>query len=84
MVIVSVALGAMNWAGIVTPFALLVMTFLLGVGTAAMGPALQGMLPELVPPKEMALAINLNSVALNVARAVGPATFIGGRAFHCR
>jgi len=76
MVIVSVALGAMTWAGIVTPFALLVMTFLLGVGTAAMGPALQGMLPELVPPKEMALAINLNSVALNVARAVGPATFI--------
>jgi MFS family permease len=76
MVIVSAVLGAMTWFGMVTPFALLAMTFLLGVGTAAMGPALQGMLPELVPQKEMALAINLNSVALNVARAVGPATFI--------
>jgi MFS family permease len=76
MVIVSTVLGLMTWAGIVTPLSLLAMTFLLGVGTAAMGPALQGMLPELVPAKEMALAINLNSVALNVARAVGPATFI--------
>ena len=61
------------------------MTFLLGVGTAATGPALQAVLPELVPPKDMALAINLNSVALNVARAVGPATFISSSVvWSCR
>ena len=55
---------------------LLFFTFLLGVGTAAFGPALQGLLPELVPKQHFALAINMNSIALNVARAVGPALFI--------
>jgi MFS family permease len=76
MVVVSVLLGVLSITGHVTPGGLLFITFLLGAGTAATGPALQAVLPELVPPKDMALAINLNSVALNVARAVGPATFI--------
>jgi MFS family permease len=76
MIVVSVVLAGLTFAGTVTPWTLLGMTFLLGVGTAASGPALQAVLPELVPPKDMALAINLNSVALNVARAIGPATFI--------
>jgi MFS family permease len=76
MVAVSVLLGILTLTGHVTPGGLLAITFLLGAGTAATGPALQAVLPELVPPTDMALAINLNSVALNVARAVGPATFI--------
>lgn len=76
MIVVSAALAVLTFTGHVTPWGLLAVTFLLGVGTAATGPALQAVLPELVPPKDMALAINLNSVALNVARAVGPATFI--------
>lgn len=76
MLVVSVVLGVMTLFGMITPGLLLALTFLLGVGTAASGPALQAVLPELVPPKEMALAINLNSVALNVARAIGPALFI--------
>jgi MFS family permease len=76
MVAVSVLLGVLTLTGHVSPVGLLAITFLLGLGTAATGPALQAVLPELVPPKDMALAINLNSVALNVARAVGPATFI--------
>jgi MFS family permease len=76
MLVVSSVLGALTWAGYVTPAVLLALTFLLGLGTAAAGPALQAVLPELVPRKDLALAINLNSVALNVARALGPATFI--------
>jgi MFS family permease len=76
MVAVSVLLGLLTLTGHITPLGLLGLTFLLGLGTAATGPALQAILPELVPAKDMALAINLNSVALNVARAVGPATFI--------
>ncbi len=76
MVVVSVVLGFLTWVCAISPLGLLGMTFLLGVGTTAMGPALQGLLPELVPPKDMALAINLNSVALNFARAAGPASFI--------
>jgi len=76
MMVVSAALGLLTWFNLLSPWGLLGLTFLVGTGTAAAGPALQALLPELVPRKELALAINLNSVALNVARALGPAMFI--------
>lgn len=76
MVIVSALLGLLTLYGFMTPWGLLGLTFLLGAGTAAFGPALQAVLPELVPRQHFALAINMNSVALNVARAVGPGLFI--------
>jgi MFS family permease len=76
MLLVSAILGLLTIGGHVSPFSLLAFTFLLGVGTAASGPALQALLPELVPRKDLPLAINLNSVALNVARALGPALLI--------
>jgi MFS family permease len=76
MVIVSTLLGLLTYFGHITPGGLLALTFLLGMGTAAFGPALQAVLPELVPKEQFALAINMNSIALNVARALGPATFI--------
>ena len=76
MVIVSFLLGLLTFLGHITPAGLLALTFLLGTGTAAFGPALQAVLPELVPKEHFALAINMNSIALNVARALGPALFI--------
>jgi predicted MFS family arabinose efflux permease len=76
MVLISAVLGIFTICGMISPAGLLGLTFLLGVGTAAFGPALQAVLPELVPKQHFALAINMNSVALNVARAVGPALFI--------
>lgn len=76
MVVVSVLLGILTYAGYIHPAGLLALIFLMGVGTAAFGPALQAVLPELVPKQHFALAINMNSIALNVARAVGPALFI--------
>lgn len=76
MVLVSTVLGLLTYFGLITPVGLLAFTFLLGLGTAAFGPALQAVLPELVPKQHFALAINMNSIALNVARAVGPALFI--------
>lgn len=76
MCVVSAALGILTWVGYISPWGLLGLTFLVGTGTAAAGPALQALLPELVPRPQLPLAINLNSVALNVARALGPAMFI--------
>ncbi|HWE02404.1 MAG TPA: MFS transporter [Tepidisphaeraceae bacterium] len=76
MMVVSAILGVLTISGKITPGMLLGLTFLVGTGTAMAGPALQALLPELVPRKDLALAINLNSVALNVARALGPAMFI--------
>jgi MFS family permease len=76
MMVVSALLGILTWAGAISPWGLLGLTFLVGAGTAAAGPALQALLPELVPRQDLPLAINLNSVALNNARAVGPAMFL--------
>jgi MFS family permease len=76
MLVVSAFIGILTISGAITPWGLLGLTFLVGTGTAAAGPALQALLPELVPRKDLPLAINLNSVALNVARALGPAMFI--------
>jgi len=72
MLVMSALLGITTLAGYATPQVLLGFTFLLGMGAALAGPAFQYVIPELVPPSELPLAIGLNSVALNVARAVGP------------
>ena len=55
---------------------LLVLTFLLNIGSAMNNPAWQAIVPELVPRDELPDAIALNSAAFNLARAVGPA--LGG------
>jgi MFS family permease len=60
----------------ITPGVLLGLGLLLGVGLAFNLPAWQATVPDLVPRGMVASAVALNSVAFNVARAVGPA--IGG------
>lgn len=60
----------------ITPGVLLALGLLLGVGLAFNLPAWQATVPDLVPRGMVASAVALNSVAFNVARAVGPA--IGG------
>ena len=55
------------------PWILLALTFMLGMGNAMSGPAFLRVLPELVPGEQMPSAMALNSIALNVARALGPA-----------
>lgn len=59
-----------------TPGLLLGLGLLLGVGVAFNLPAWQSFVPDLVPRGMVASAVALNSVAFNVARAVGPA--LGG------
>ena len=58
------------------PILLLVLTLLLGSGSAIAMPAFQTLVPDLVPRPLLPQAITLNSGAFNVARAVGPS--IGG------
>jgi MFS family permease len=69
-------LGVLTVEGLVTPWSLLSLTFLLGIGAALTNPAWQASLPELVERKELSAAIALNSIQFNLARAIGPA--IGG------
>ena len=76
MMIVAAAMGMMALIGLMTPGRLLSLTFLLGIGTAVSNPAWQAITPELVPPEELSAALSLSGVAINIARAIGPA--IGG------
>jgi len=76
MLIVAAILGMMTMAGATTPSILLLLAFLLGLGVALSAPAWQAIIPELVSHAELPAAVALNGIAVNIARAVGPA--IGG------
>src|SRR5918911_3580149 len=76
MLLVAAALAAATYAGLMTPWLLLAMTFLLGLGSALNAPAWQATTPELVPREEVPAAVAPGGVSMNVARAVGPA--LGG------
>ncbi len=76
MLVSAALLGVFTLFGLVTPWMLLLLTFILGLGTAMNGPAWQAIIPELVPRRELPAAITLVGVAVNVSRAVGPA--LGG------
>jgi len=52
---------------------LLIFTFLLGTGAAFAAPAWQAIVPSLVPKKDLAAAVALNSMGINISRAIGPA-----------
>ncbi len=76
MVLAAGALGIMAVTSCVTPWVLLLFTFLLGLGAVMNDPAWQAITPEVVSPRRHAPAVALNSVGYNIARAVGPA--LGG------
>jgi MFS family permease len=76
MVLASGLLGVFTLLGAVTPWMLLLFTFLLGLGAVMNDPAWQAITPEIVSTENHSPAVALNSVGFNVARAVGPA--LGG------
>src|SRR5690242_1230696 len=76
MVLASGVLGILTLGGYMTPWLLLLFTFLLGLGAVMNDPAWQAITPEIVCQENHAPAVALNSVGFNVARAVGPA--LGG------
>lgn len=72
----AVAMSVLTTMDRITPGVLLGLGLLLGTGLAFNLPAWQATVPDLVPRGMVASAVALNSVAFNVARAVGPA--LGG------
>ncbi len=76
MLIVSVALSVCAWTGLITPWLLLLFTFLIGCGAAFNAPAWQASVGDMVPRPELPGAVALNSMGFNIARSAGPA--IGG------
>jgi MFS family permease len=63
---------------IISPWILLILTFLLNIGAAMNSPAWQAIVPEVIPRAQLPDAISLNSAGFNLARALGPA--LGGLA----
>jgi len=73
---VAATLAVLVFFEAVTPSVLLGFTFLMGLGAAFVAPAWQAIVPRLVPRAELQPAIALNSLGINLARAIGPA--LGG------
>src|SRR5450432_2533105 len=73
MLLVAGALGILTWLDLTTPWVLIGFVFALGVGSAMVMPAWAAIVPDLVPADDMPAAIALNSIAINVSRAIGPA-----------
>jgi MFS family permease len=66
-------IATLVWLDLVTPWILLLFTFLLGVVAALSSPAWQSVVPQLVPKQDLASAVAANSVGINISRAIGPA-----------
>ncbi len=67
------ALAALTIGDVVTPAAALGLTFALGAGMATTFVIYQALTPDFVPREELPAAVALNGVAINLARAAGPA-----------
>lgn len=73
MAIAAAMMALAVQAGAMTPGLLVAFTFALGAGAAFMAPAWQAVVPSLVPREALGPAIALNSMGINIARAIGPA-----------
>ncbi|TPL36013.1 MFS transporter [Mesorhizobium sp. B2-4-6] len=71
--LVAAAIALFVSLALVTPGILLLFTSLLGVGAALAAPAWQSVVPQLVPRQDLSVAVAVNSVGINISRAVGPA-----------
>jgi MFS family permease len=76
MMVVSVALAALGFLGLLSPWLLLTFTFLIGCGMALFNPSWQASMGDLVPRQDLPGAITLNAMSFNAMRSVGPA--VGG------
>ncbi|KQZ57808.1 MULTISPECIES: MFS transporter [unclassified Lysobacter] len=76
LILVSGTLLMLAWTGALTVEYLAALTFLGGVGTALAMPTWQAIVPELVPHESIRAAVTLNSLGINISRAIGPA--LGG------
>ncbi|MGC2399501.1 MAG: MFS transporter [Acidobacteriaceae bacterium] len=73
MLVAVAILAVLTFFGVISPWILLSLTFMLNIGAAMNSPAWQAIVPEVVPRTQLPDAISLNSAGFNLARAVGPA-----------
>ena len=71
--VVAALLGVLTIADVVQPWMLLVITLAIGAGSAIDLPSWQAIIPETASREELPAAVGLGAVAINIARALGPA-----------
>jgi MFS family permease len=76
MLIVAISLALLAYLNLAGAWSLLIMTFCLSLGAAVSLPAWSAIVPELVSRADLPPALALNSMGINISRAIGPA--IGG------
>ena len=76
MLVVAGSLSLLTFTHHISPGVLLLMSLLIGIGSALSMPAFQAIVPELLPKSDLPAGVALNSAGFNVSRAVGPA--LGG------
>ena len=72
MLVLAFILAVLTFTGVVQPWHILVLAFLLGVANAFDAPARVSFVFELVQREDMTNAIALNSTMFNIATVVGP------------
>ncbi|MEL6871005.1 MAG: MFS transporter [Pseudomonadota bacterium] len=73
LLVVAATLGVLTLSNLTSATVLLAMTLLMGIGSAMMMPAWSAVTPNVVPRDALREAIALNSLSINLARAIGPA-----------
>jgi len=74
--VIAALLGFLTLTGLIEVWSLLLLTLLLGVGTAMVMPAWQSIIPEVVRKEDLAGGIALNTMGMNISRVLG--AFIAG------
>lgn len=69
---VLATLGALAWAGGLSPHLLLALVFATSLATALRWPVFSALVPEVVSRDSLPQAIALNSIAINLSRLLGP------------
>lgn len=76
MLVVSAVLSVMGYLGAITPWSLLLLTLMVGMGTALNAPAWQASVRLTVDRQDLPQAVSINAIAVSLARSLGPA--LGG------
>ncbi|MFA5504962.1 MAG: MFS transporter [Vulcanimicrobiota bacterium] len=76
MLLSAAVMAIVTLGGFMNPCLLLLGSFCLSIGTALNSPGWHSVTPEIVPKESLHVAVTLNGVVINCARAIGPA--IGG------
>jgi MFS family permease len=76
LLVMALVMGLLTLGGFMSAWSLLLLAFLMGLGSALDAPAWQAIIPDLVERRDLPAAVSLNATGFNVARALGPA--IGG------